>query len=133
MVLHLGRYFSVNNFIANTFFDDGSQGVDDQFIKSAHGAADVAGVAAQQDHRLLRRDRQVPRPRHAEQRRPGDGVAAVVLAGLPHDRVKWSSPFTSRLFLEAGWSSNLEYYTNSYQDGVEQPRGTAAWFAEASR
>ena len=29
------RYFSVNNFIANTFFDDGSQGIDDQFIKSA--------------------------------------------------------------------------------------------------
>ena len=28
------RYFSVNNFIANTFFDDGSQGVDDQFIRS---------------------------------------------------------------------------------------------------
>ena len=29
------RYFSVNNFIAETMFDDGSQGVDDQFIKSA--------------------------------------------------------------------------------------------------
>ena len=29
------RYFSVNNFIAGTFFDDGSQGIDDQFIKSA--------------------------------------------------------------------------------------------------
>ena len=27
------RYYSVNNFIANTFFDDGSQGIDDQFIK----------------------------------------------------------------------------------------------------
>src|SRR5688500_2212227 len=26
------RYFSVNNYIANTFFDDGSQGIDDQFI-----------------------------------------------------------------------------------------------------
>ena len=29
------RYFSVNNFIANTFMDDGSQGIDDQFIKNA--------------------------------------------------------------------------------------------------
>ena len=47
--------------------------------------------------------------------------------------VKWSSPFTSKMFLEAGWSSNLEYYTNSYQEGVEEPRGTAAWFAKASR
>ncbi len=30
-----GRYFRVNNFIADTFFDDGSQGIDDQLIKSA--------------------------------------------------------------------------------------------------
>src|SRR5206468_3038134 len=29
------RYFTVNNFIANTFFDDGTQGIDDQLIKSA--------------------------------------------------------------------------------------------------
>ena len=29
------RYFSVNNFIANTTFDDGSQGIDDQYVKSA--------------------------------------------------------------------------------------------------
>ena len=29
------RYNSVNNFIANTFFDDGKKGVDEQFIKSA--------------------------------------------------------------------------------------------------
>ena len=29
------RYFSVNNFIANTVLDDGSQGIDDQYIKSA--------------------------------------------------------------------------------------------------
>src|SRR5689334_8360081 len=29
------RYFSVNNFIANTVTDDGKKGVDDQFIRSA--------------------------------------------------------------------------------------------------
>ena len=29
------RYYSVNNFVANTFFDDGSPGIDDQYIKSA--------------------------------------------------------------------------------------------------
>ena len=28
------RHFSVNNFIANTFMDDGSQGIDDQFIRN---------------------------------------------------------------------------------------------------
>src|SRR6185436_12326199 len=29
------RYFSVNNFIANTLTDEGKQGIDDQFIRSA--------------------------------------------------------------------------------------------------
>ena len=28
------RYFSVNNFIPNTFVDDGGKGVDDQFIRA---------------------------------------------------------------------------------------------------
>jgi hypothetical protein len=37
------------------------------------------------------------------------------------------------MMIEAGWSSNLEYYTNSYQDGVGQPRFSPAWFASASR
>jgi hypothetical protein len=35
--------------------------------------------------------------------------------------------------MEAGWSSNIEYYTNSYQPGVEKTRGTAEWFAGAAR
>ena len=69
------RYFSVNNFIANTFMDDGSQGIDDQFIKNAMARLTWQVVAAQQDLGLLRRDRQVSRPRHAVQLRSGDGGA----------------------------------------------------------
>ena len=40
---------------------------------------------------------------------------------------------TSSLFLEAGFSNNTEYYTNSYQDGVGKPRGSAEWYAGAAR
>src|SRR4029078_4852309 len=32
-----------------------------------------------------------------------------------------------------GFSSNLEYYTNEYRPGVAKVRGTADWFANASR
>ena len=64
--------------------DDGSQGIDDQFIKNAMASPDVAGVAAQQDLGLLRRDRQVPRPRHAVQLRSGDRGHGVELAGVSH-------------------------------------------------
>ena len=62
------RYFSVNNFIANTFFDDGSQGIDDQFIKSAMARLTWQVSPRNKLSGVLRRDRQVPRPRHAEQR-----------------------------------------------------------------
>ena len=48
-------------------------------------------------------------------------------------QVKWTSTVSSRMLLEAGWSSNLEYYTNSYQPGVGKPRCTPEWFASASR
>ena len=67
------RYFSVNNFIANTFFDDGSQGVDDQYIKSAMARLTWQVSPRNKISGVLRRDRQVSRPRHAEQLRSGDG------------------------------------------------------------
>ena len=43
-------------------------------------------------------------------------------------QVKWTSTMTSRLLLEAGYSINSEYYTARYQPGVQQDRGTAAWY-----
>ena len=61
---------------------------------------------------LLRRDRQVPRPRHAEQRgsRRPRRCSGSRRPTTPA-QVKWTSTVSSRLLLEGGWSSNLEYYT----------------------
>ena len=67
------RYFSVNNFIADTFFDDGSKGVDDQFIKSALLRLTWQISPKTKFSALHGRDRQVPRPRHAGAGRPGNG------------------------------------------------------------
>ena len=44
-----------------------------------------------------------------------------------------TSPVTSSLFLEAGFSNNTEYYTNEYRPGVEKSYGTAEWYASAAR
>ena len=52
------------------------------------GAPDVAAHAAQQGVGVFRRDRQVPRPRHAEQRGSRDRLAALVLARLQHRRAQ---------------------------------------------
>lgn len=127
------RYFSVNNFIANTFFDDGSQGVDDQFIRS--GLARLTWQVSPRNKISAYFD-EIDKYRGHDMQSNVDPETASWQWFSPAyhtTAVKWSSPFTSKLFLEAGWSSNLEYYTNSYQDGVEEPRGTTAWFAKASR
>jgi len=127
------RYFSVNNFIANTFFDDGSQGVDDQFIRS--GLARLTWQVSPRNKISGYFDEIDKYRGHDMQSRVDPETASWQWFSPAYHTtaVKWSSPVTSQLFLEAGWSSNLEYYTNSYQDGVEEPRGTPAWYAKASR
>jgi hypothetical protein len=47
--------------------------------------------------------------------------------------IKWTSTVSSRLLVEAGFSMNYEQYVIVNQDGVNQERGTAAWYAGASR
>ena len=43
-------------------------------------------------------------------------------------QAKWTSTLSNRLLLEAGYSTNVEYLTIRYQPGVQQERGTPAWF-----
>jgi hypothetical protein len=127
------RYNSVNTKIANTFFDDGSQGVDDQYIKQA----------------LLRLTWQVtPRNKlsaywdeidkyRGHDMQSGDDPEETALQWFSpayHTaQIKYTSTVSSRALFEAGWSSNIEYYTNSYRPEVAKLRGTAEWFANASR
>ena len=47
--------------------------------------------------------------------------------------VKLTSTATARLLLEGGYSFNREDYNIVNQPGIIQPRGTAAWYANASR
>jgi hypothetical protein len=47
--------------------------------------------------------------------------------------IKWTSTMTSQLLLEAGFSMNYEQYVIVNQDGINQERGTPAWYAGASK
>jgi Carboxypeptidase regulatory-like domain/TonB-dependent Receptor Plug Domain len=127
------KYNSVNTKIANTFFDDGSQGIDDQFIRQAS-----ARLTWQMSGRnkLSAYFDEIDKYRGHDMQSGFDPEEASLQWFSPayHTaQVKWTSTVSSRMLLEAGWSSNIEYYTNSYRPGVEQPRGTAAWFAGATR
>ncbi len=127
-----GRYFRVNNFIANTFFKDGSQGIDDQLIKS---------IMARLTFQITPKNKLSGYFDEVDKYRGHDMQSLYVPeeAGIQWfspayhtDQVKWTSTLTSKLLAEAGFSNNTEDYTNSYQDGIDQPWGSAAWYANAA-
>jgi hypothetical protein len=127
------RYNSVNTKIANTFFDDGSQGIDDQYIRQAllrltWQMSPRNKISAYWDEIDKYRGHDMQSGEDPEE------VALQWFSPAYHTaQVKYTSTISSRALFEAGWSSNIEYYTNSYQPGVGKPRGTADWFAGASR
>jgi len=47
--------------------------------------------------------------------------------------IKWTSTISSRLLIEAGYSSNIERYNNLYEPGVRKPYGSPAWYAGARK
>jgi Carboxypeptidase regulatory-like domain len=127
------RYFSVNNYIANTFMDDGSQGIDDQFIKS--GLARLTWQVSPRNKISAYFD-EIDKYRGHDMQSNYDPETAGTVWNSPAyhtTAIKWTSPVTGSLFLEAGWSNNTEYYTNEYQEGIEKPRGSAEWFANAAK
>jgi hypothetical protein len=126
------RYFSVNNFIANTFMDDGSQGIDDQFIRSA-----MARLTWQVTPRnkISAYGDEIDKYRGHDMQSNYDPETAATVWNSPayHTMaVKWTSPVTSSLFLEAGASNNTEYYTNEYREGIEKPAFSTEWFNNAA-
>lgn len=48
-------------------------------------------------------------------------------------QAKWSSALSNKLFVEAGYGSNVNVTVQSMQPGIEQPRNTPAWYANAAR
>jgi hypothetical protein len=122
------RYFSVNNFIANTLTADGEQGVDDQYIKS--GLVRLTWQITPKFKFSGYQDEIDKYRGHDMQSRYDPETAATQWFSPAYhtNQAKLTGTLTSRLLLETGFSSNLEYYTNSYRPNIEQPRGTAAWF-----
>jgi hypothetical protein len=123
------RYFSVNNFIADTVMDDGSRGVDDQFIRSA-----LARITWQitPKWKLGAYQDEIDKYRGHDMQSKYDPETAGVQWFSPAyhtNQAKLTGTLTPRLLVEGGFSSNLEYYTNSYRPGIERPRGTAEWYA----
>ena len=127
------RYISVNNFIPDTFLDDGSKGIDDQFIKSIN--ARVTWQISPRNKFSAYFD-EIDKYRGHDMQALYDPETAATVWNSPAyhtTSAKWTSPVANRLLIEAGWSNNSEDYTNEYRPGIAQVRGTSAWLANATR
>ena len=127
------RYYSVNNFIAQTQTPDGKQGIDDQFIKSA-----LARMTWQVSPRnkFSAYDDEIDKYRGHDMQALYDPDTAATVWNSPAyhtNQAKWTSTVSNRLMIDGGFSSNLEYYTNEYRPGIAKVRGSEDWLASASR
>jgi Carboxypeptidase regulatory-like domain len=123
------RYYSVNNFIAGSFYEDGSQAIDDQFIKS--GLLRMTWQITSKTKFSGYFD-EVDKFRGHDLQSGYDPATAATVWNSPayHTATaKLTNTLTSRLLLEGGWSNNTEYYTNSYLPGIEKGRWTPDWYA----
>ena len=106
------------------------QGLDDQQITSAHAASDVADELEEQAWACT--TTACTRAAATTCWRALIPATASFIWRSPvyyTTQIKWTSTLSSKLLLEAGYGSNVNVTVQSLQDGVEQPRGTAAWYA----
>ena len=127
------RDYRTNNFISNTFYDDGAQGDDYNYIKQ--GLVRLTYQMGQRNKLSAYYDRVDKYRAHDMQSLTDPETASVVWTAPNYSTaaLKWTSTISSRLLAEAGYSQNVEYRNTTGQDGVVQARGTAAWLATASR
>lgn len=135
-VRHWGNYATV----ADTFYSpdygksfapkSGPLGVDDQYIRSA-----LLRVTWQMTSKmkLTAYNDQIDKYRGHNMSAGTDPATAARNWYTPHyytGAVKWSMTASDKMLLEAGYSTNVEIYTNhSVDPTIPKPRGSAAWYA----
>jgi hypothetical protein len=128
-----GRDYRTSNRIPNTYFHNGKQGDDYNYIRDA--LVRLTWQMSPRSKFSVYYDRISKYRAHDMQSLYEPETAANVWTSPNYSTgsVKWTSPLTNRLMLEAGYAFNVELRNVDYEPGVDQPRGTDAWYAGASR
>jgi hypothetical protein len=126
-----GRRISVNAPIADTFYADGSQGIDDQYQQS--GQVRLTWQMSPRNQFTAYVDR-VSKYRGHAMVAGYDPVTASNIWVSPlymATQAKWTSTVSSKTLVEAGYSSHQDRRQVKYQPGIGQPYGSQAWLATA--
>lgn len=126
------RRWATNRPLANVFYKDGSVGIDDNYLMST--LARITWQASPRNKLSAFMDRTFKERFHAAN--AGDEIETTALhwrsPNYSTAQVKWTSPVTRQVLLEAGESIVIQNYSRSYQDGVGEPAFTPLWYAHAT-
>ena len=109
------------------------QGIDDQHIKSA--MLRLTWQASPKNKLGIYYDRVAKDRGHGMTAGDDPATASQIWTSPDYGTgsVKWTSVASSKLLIETGYSFNLERYNITNQPGINQERGSAAWYAGDSR
>jgi hypothetical protein len=127
------RDYDTNNRISNTFFDDGSQGDDFNYIKQGSGRITYQVRAG---HKVSGFYDRISKYRAHDMQSLVDPESASVLWTSPDYHtagVKYTGAISTRILVEGGYSENIEFRNTVAQDGIQKERNSPEWFAGASR
>jgi hypothetical protein len=125
-----GRRITADEAVPDTFYPDGSQGINEQYVKNLSLRLTYQ---LSKKHKLTGyADRVSKYVGHDMQAGYDPATASRVWEPSKlymQGQVKLTSTLTSRALLEVGYSQYQAYRHTTYQPGVEQPYGSAEWFS----
>ena len=127
------RRISVNTPVADTFYSDGTQGVDDQYQQSVQ--LRMTWQMSEKNQITAYGDRVSKYRGHAMSAGYDPATAANVwLAPLYQAfESKWTSAVSNKLMIEAGFSSHQDRRQTIYEPGIAQPYESPLWFQYVNR
>ena len=125
-----GRRITADEKVADTFYPDGSQGINEQYVKNL--SLRLTYQMSQKTKISGYADRVSKYVGHDMQAGYDPATASRVWEPSKlymQGQVKITSTLTNRALLEVGYSQYQAYRHTTYQPGVEQPYGSDAWLA----
>ena len=133
--LATARRQAENEFVAGSFYSDGRQAINDQYVEN-YGSR-LTWQATRRDQLTAYADRVFKFLGHGD---GGAGYDPATATRLWHrsplyqqSSAKWTSTLTNKLLLEAGFNQYQAQRNSDYQPGVAKPYGSPEWYGNANR